>query len=281
MRNNRKVTALLLTAALIVCGCGTGICAGKTQAASRTDGYGTVFKTASDGAVDTGNPDQTTSPGAVQPTISPLPNNTVTPAAVTSGASYKVGDKFTSGNYQYKVVTVPEGSKAGSVKLTSLAEKAQSKTSLAVPASITKDGDKFAVTGIGTKAFTTSTAVKTVIIRQNVTFIGNRAFQKVKTLQSVTIGENVTQIKNRAFAGCVALRTVTIPSNVKQIRARSFYNCKKLKSVVIESKKITTVNTAAFNKNKSSRYFVVPSGKKSLYKSLLTSSGASVKIYTF
>lgn len=219
----------------------------------------------------------------VQTTIPPLesPSTTVTPPAVTPAAVYAVGDKLTVGNYVYAVEKAPTSTASGTVKLKSLTTAARTKKTLNVPATISKDGYTFSVTGIGQKAFTTSTAVETVRIRKNVTFIGVRAFQQVKTLKSVTIGENVTTIKQRAFAGCSALRTVTIPSKVKLIGARSFYNCKALKSVLIESKKITTIKTYAFKYNKSGRYFVMPSGKKSLYQSLLKSSGATVKVYTY
>lgn len=316
MKKNSKVIALLLCASLLACSGGPGTRVKKTQAASLDSRSVRVLKTvegtepSTADAVKTAAPDetgQTEAPAgtenpagtadaaqtqlptstptadAVQVTIPPLqtPASGTTPSAVSPSAVYAVGDKLTVGNYVYAVEKAPGTAEPGTVKVKSLTDAAKKKTSLNVPATITKDGYTFSVTGIGKKAFTTSTAVKKVIIRKNVTFIGVRAFQGVKTLQTVTIGENVTTIKNRAFAGCSALRAVTVPSKVKLIGIRAFYNCTKLKSVLIESKKITSVKTSAFNKNKSGRYFVVPSGKKSLYQSLIKSSGASVKFYTY
>lgn len=320
MRKNRKVISLLLCTALMVCSSAAGMDMERTQAASRGQGAlktvsdEVVQEEPSDvvsgsGAQETEKPEtstsepeisdepitstapdveasneptETTTPGAVQPTIPPLaPTNGTTLSAVSNSAVYAVGDKLTVANYEYVVVTAPTATTNGTVRLKALVEKAKTKTSLTVPATISKDGNTFSVVGIGTKAFTTSTALKKVIIRKNVQYINTRAFQGVKTLQSVIIGENVTSIKNRAFAGCSSLRSVTIPSKVSLVGIRAFYNCKKLKSVVIESKKITTVKTYAFKYNKKGRYFVMPSGKKSLYQSLIKSSGATVKIYTY
>lgn len=314
MRKFKKITALLMCSALLISGTGVGIGAEKIQAASQISSQDSILKGEEETKVSTppgiGEGDELETPDtgqagssgepqdpAQQETIPPLetktPAETVTPPAVvttnpatdgsiTTGSSVSVGDKITAGNYVYSVVTVPSSDiNYGTLKLKSLTEAAKTKATLNIPATVTKDGVTYRVTGIGEKAFTTSTAVKKVIMRKYITFVGVRAFQGLKTLESVTIGENVDTIKKRAFAGCSALRTVTIPSKVKLIGARAFYNCKKLQSVVIESKKITAIKTLAFKYNKKGRYFVIPSGKKTLYQSLLKNCGITVKLYTY
>lgn len=229
-------------------------------------------------ATEPSTPSATNTPGG-QTTLPPV--STVTPGAVSTPSALTVGTKITVGNYVYAIVTEATAQKAGTVKLNKLTDAAKSKATLTVPEKITKDGYSFTVTGIGQKAFTTSTALKKITIKKNVTYIGVRAFQGVKTLETVLIGDGVTTIKERAFAGCSSIRTVTLPTQLKFIGVRSFYNCTKLKAVVISSKKLTTVRQYAFNKTKSTRYFMVPSGKKSLYQSLIKSSGVSLKMYTF
>lgn len=329
MRKNKKMMALLLSTALLVSGIGAGIDTGKTQAAPKVQTQTQIFKTASDGAIEseTATPpaitdetpapeestpvepeetapvqpeetspadveeSQTPTPSAIvsespRPTLTPVP--TVTPSAISTNSAvsgtavYAVGDVFNKGNYTYKVVTAASGSAAGTVKITNLVSAATKKTSLTVQDSIVKDGLTFNVEGIAKNAFKSSTALKKVTIGKNVTYIGVRAFQGIKTLQTVVMGKKVKIIKERAFAGCSGLRTITLPSAVQTIGVKSFYNCTKLKAVYIESKKITTVKTSAFKNNKAGFYVVVPSGKKSLYRSLIANAGASkLLVYTY
>ncbi len=218
-----------------------------------------------------------------QPTIPPL--QPTTPSAVSTSTAVSgpaMGALVTVGNLVYKVTKVAENSAAGEVKVKTVTDAAKNKKTLTVPEKVTVDGQSFKVTGIGERAFTGCTALTKITIKKNVKFIGVRAFQKVTTLKTVMMGEGVTTIKKLAFGGCSGIRNITLPGNVKLIGARAFYNCKKMKAVMIDSKKITTVKSKAFGNQKKGRYVVVPSGKKSLYQSLIKASGAtSVKVYTY
>lgn len=293
MRKIKKVLSLALSSAILVSGLGVGIGGmDSAKAASKVTRNAQVARIASGDSVGTPEPgdDIATPPAAtatVKPTNAPTPTATTpanpsTTAAVTGTAIYKKGDIIVSGNYEYSVTKEVSATEAGEVKVKKIRDAATTKTSLTVPESITKDSNKFLVTGIGQKAFKTSTALKKVTIQKNVTFIGVRAFQGLTTLQQVSMKSGLTLIKERAFAGCTSLRTVTIPSNVKTIGIRSFYNCKKLKAVVIKSKKITKIKTDAFTNTKSGKYAVVPSGKKASYQALLKKAGSSsMKLYTY
>ena len=102
------------------------------------------------------------------------------------------------------------------------------------------------------------------------------------SLTSVSIGSGVTTIKKLAFGGCTSLRKVAIPAKTNLIGEKAFQNCKKLKAVVVNSKKITTIKSNAFRYVKSGCYAVVPSGKKTLYRTLLVKAKASaIKIYVY
>jgi hypothetical protein len=192
-----------------------------------------------------------------------------------------VGDKITKGNYVYTVVTTPTETETGTVKVSGLTTGATTKTSLTVPETITANKETYKVTGIGKKAFTTSTALKKVTIKNNVTFVGIKAFQGLTKLETVLLPDGITMIKKQAFGGCTAIRTITLPTSLNLIGTKAFNNCSKLKAVVITSKKLSTVKKSAFNNIKSTAYFVIPSGKKAVYQSLLMSSGLYPTIYTF
>lgn len=206
----------------------------------------------------------------------------VTTNSAVSGTAFSVGDEFTKGNYVYKVLTVADAANKATVKVKALSEAGAKKTSLTVQDSIVKDSTEFLVTGIHQKAFKTAASLKKVTIGKNVTFIGVRAFQGLSKLTTVTMGAKVTTIKKYAFAGCSALRKITLPSKVKLIGVKAFNNCSKLKAVLVDTKQLTTVKQYAFRNTKSGCYAVVPSGKKTLYTSLLQASGAkSMKVYTY
>lgn len=227
----------------------------------------------------------TTQPPQITPAATATPPavvTTTTPAGITTNAALKVGDRFTTGNYIYSVTAVADGTANATVKVRGLSAEGKLKTSLTIPTSVTWQGTSYLVTGINEKSFKNNKALTSVKVGKNVTYIGKYAFQGMTSLTSVTIGSGVTTIKKYAFAGCSALRKVTIPAKTTFIGEKAFQNCKKLKAVIINSKKITKINSNAFRYVKNGCYVVVPSGKKSAYRSLLVKAKASkLKIYVY
>lgn len=305
MRKSKKVLSLVLCAALLVSGISIAGSA-ETGKAAVTSKKIMVAKAASDDAIGAESPNPTedtaanptTPPAAtatVEPTMVPTsvpttspgiiptePASTSTTSAVTGTAIVKVGEEITSGNYVYVVQKEPSATSKGEVKVKSVREDARTKKNLTVQESITKDGYEYLITGIGSKAFKTCTALKTVTIKKNVKFIGVRAFQGVSTLQQVNFKSSLEVIKKQAFAGCSSLRTITIPANVNTIGVKAFKNCTKLKAVIVKSKKITKLKSEAFKNTKSGSYLVIPSGKKAAYRTLLNNAKcSSVKLYVY
>ena len=221
------------------------------------------------------SPSATTTPASVSTSPSVVTTNT----AVTGSA---LGDKIIAGNYVYVVTKVPTLTAKGTVRIKRIRNAAMKKSSLTVADSITKNGLTYSITGISTRSFKSSTALKKVTIGKNVTYLGARAFQGLTKLQTVTLGSGLTEIRDYAFAGCTSLRKISIPAKVKKIGTKSFYNCKKLKAVIINTKVLTKIGKNAFTNTRSGAYVVIASGKKTAYKKLLKNANASrIAIYTY
>ncbi len=321
MRTCKKILSMMLCATIIVSGLTAPANArsGKAAIVSKKNIYS---KTATGDAIESEQPDSTKEPeenvatspaiiateepavsnttaptvtATIEPTLVPTSIPTTAPSivptasadvstnsAVTGSAIVKVGEEIISGNYIYIVEKEPTSNSKGEVKVKQVREEAITKKNLTVQESITKDGYEYLITGIGSKAFKTCTALKKVTIKKNVKYIGVRAFQGVSTLQQVNVKSTLEVIKKQAFAGCSSLRTITIPANVHTIGVKAFKNCTKLKAVIVKSKKITAIKAEAFKNTKSGCYLVLPSGKKSSYRNLLNSAKCkSIKLYVY
>ncbi len=77
-----------------------------------------------------------------------------------------------------------------------------------IPASVTYNGTRYSVTGIGNSAFKNCTDLTSVTIPNSVTTIGNSAFVNCTKLTSVSIPNSVTSIGKRAFSNCTNLKHI-------------------------------------------------------------------------
>ncbi len=106
--------------------------------------------------------------------------------------------------------------------------------------------------------YSSSTAIKTVVINADVTSIGNDAFSGCSRLTSVTIPNSVTSIGISAFHNCSSLTSVTIPNSVTSIGDWAFYECSSLTSVTILSS-VTSIGNYAFSGCSSLTSVTIPS----------------------
>lgn len=116
-------------------------------------------------------------------------------------------------------------------------------------------GAEVAYVGVAKKTATTITIPKTVKIKgvtYKVIAIAENALKNNKKVKKVTIGTNITKIGKNAFQ-----------------------NCKKLKTIDIKSKKLKSVEKAAFKGIDSKAVIKVPKSKKKAYKALLKNKGQS------
>ena len=135
-------------------------------------------------------------------------------------------------------------------------------TEIEIPASVTYNGEEYAVISIETGAFRGCQNITRVTIPESVTTISSDAFRYCSSLTSVEIPSSVTYIGSYAFSDC-PIREATIPalacSGIKNsalesviiisgesISASAFNGCTSLKTVKI-SDSVTSIEMNAFN----------------------------------
>ncbi|MCL2798636.1 MAG: leucine-rich repeat domain-containing protein [Firmicutes bacterium] len=118
-------------------------------------------------------------------------------------------------------------------------------TTFAIPQMLMINGIDRKVTTIGYGAFYDCTALKSVIMTNNVTSIYNSAFLNCTALVSIVMSSGITDIGFRAFSGCVALKNITIPSGVVKIDQYAFSDCTALDSIMIPNS-VTKIDYGAF-----------------------------------
>ena len=152
----------------------------------------------------------------------------------------KVGTKFTSGWYNYKVTIDKNGRPTAT--LLGFA-KGKSKKVVNVPATITLNGATYSVTKIADKAFASNLKIRKVVISNSVEKIGNYSFFFAKNVESITLG-----------------------TGVKELGEHAFCHTYKLKSVVVKSKKLTEAVTGLLHGVKKNVSIKVPAKKIKAYQ---------------
>ena len=114
-----------------------------------------------------------------------------------------------------------------------------------IPESITYEGVKYSVAGIGEHAFQNCSSLTSVSIPNSVIWIGIEAFSGCSGLTSVTIPNSVYWILNGAFSGCSGLTSITIGNSVWQIGNYAFSWCSGLISVEIPNS-VTSIGEYSF-----------------------------------
>ena len=123
---------------------------------------------------------------------------------------------------------------------------ASGKATYHIPPQITHEGKDYAVTSMGSGAFSYCSSLTSVDIPSSVTSIGSYAFAGCSSLDSVVIPNSVTSIEYNAFQYCSSLASVVIPSSVTSIGGNTFQYCSSLASVVIPSS-VTSIGDFAFS----------------------------------
>jgi hypothetical protein len=134
-----------------------------------------------------------------------------------------------------------------------------------IPASVfyESDGETYAVTSIGEKAFYRCRALMSINIPNSVTSIGKLAFWGCEGLTSLDIPNSVTFIGDCAFQECEYLTSVTIPNSITTISKDMFSNCFSLTSVTIPNS-VTIIGTTAFNGCKALTSVTIPNSVTSI-----------------
>ena len=122
---------------------------------------------------------------------------------------------------------------------------------------LTKDGNKYVVTEIGTNAFYGATCGR-IILPNTITKIGSWAFCGNAYLDSVVIPNSVTELGRGAFYYCRGLKKISLSNELKEIRDETFMECPKLDSIILPEK-ITKIGSYAFFEDSLLKYVYLPS----------------------
>ena len=101
------------------------------------------------------------------------------------------------------------------------------------------------VTSIGTHAFGSCDAVRSVTIPAGITSIGNSAFSECSGLQSITIPASVTSIGDHAFYYSTGLESVSVVAPSCSLGTEAFENCYSLKDIFVFRDKVNDYQNAA------------------------------------
>lgn len=200
---------------------------------------------------------------------------TTTVGAGLKKAVPKKNSTFTISNITYKVTR--SDAKKGTVTLLKGNKK---KTSVAIPATVKKNGYAFKVTQISGKAFYKHTKLKKVTLGKNINSIGANAFRGCTSLTAVSLNGALVTIGDYAFSGCKKLTKLVIPAKVKTIGKEAFSKDSRLKTIQIQSTVLKKVGKKALSGIHKKATIKVPSKKLKVYQKLLKKKGqaSSVKI---
>jgi hypothetical protein len=129
--------------------------------------------------------------------------------------------------------------------------------SVTIPASVTYNGNTYAVTSIADSAFYYCTSLNSVSIPEGITSIGVRAFSACYNCTSINLPSTLTSIGTYAFAAC-AMSSVTIPKGVTSMGRGAFQNNTNLTSLTI-SEGAPFISLYAFSFCTGLKSVVVPS----------------------
>ncbi len=106
-----------------------------------------------------------------------------------------------------------------------------------------------ACTYIPANSFHSNTAIKKIILGENLKTIYSSAFYDCSNLKEIVFSKKLENIKSYAFTGCKALKTIVFPSSLKKLGAGCFSACTSLTSVKF-GKNTESIGDSAFEECK-------------------------------
>lgn len=98
-----------------------------------------------------------------------------------------------------------------------------------------KNGEAYAVSGVGTALGATKIVVPDTYEGKPVTEVAEFAFFNKSSLISIILPDTIEKIGDSAFHGCSALTSFTVPKSLKEVEESAFYATVKLGAVYVDS----------------------------------------------
>ncbi len=109
---------------------------------------------------------------------------------------------------------------------------------IVVPQKLTWSGDTYFVTAVEGTAFTSCSALNSVVLPEGVTLIEASAF-KNSSIKSVTLPSTLTSLGNEAFRNCGNLTGIVLPDALEVIKENAFYQCPNLRTMTLGSQTVS------------------------------------------
>ena len=171
---------------------------------------------------------------------------------------------FEVGDFIYMIDTMPNTTNEVEVASWYHRNHDNEMISINIPSSVTYNGIKYSVTGIGYEAFySRCDSIVAIILPNTITHIGTYAFERLRGLTFINIPNSVTSIGWGAFSGCRGLTSINIPNSVISIGGSAFRWCSNLKSITLPSG-ITEIEHSTFDGCGSLTTVVIPNNVKSI-----------------
>lgn len=156
----------------------------------------------------------------------------------------KIGTKFTSGSFNYKVTIDKNGRPTAT--LLGFA-KGKSKKVVNVPGTVSLNGVAYSVTKIADKAFASNLKIRKIVISNSVEKIGNYSFFFAQNVESITLGTGVKELGEHAFCHTYKLKSVVVKSKkLKEAVTGLLHGVKENVSIKVPAKKVKAYQKDVF-----------------------------------
>ena len=130
-----------------------------------------------------------------------------------------------------------------------------------IPSTVTNNGRKYTVTGVGDSAFFCQSKIPSIVLPNTITYIGRRAFFYCWADTLTNIPASVTSIGTEAFYGCSELKHFTFEATHTDAEENAFKYCQALEEPVCTDSLFIYLSNTASDKNPN---FRVADGTKAI-----------------
>ncbi len=130
-----------------------------------------------------------------------------------------------------------------------------------IPSTVTNNGRKYTVTGIGDSAFVYQSEIPSIVLPNTITYIGRRAFYLCWSITSANIPASVTSIGTEAFYDCIDLKDLTFEATHTDAEENAFVYCQKVEEPICTDSLFIYLPSAVAEKNPN---FRVADGTKAI-----------------